>query len=166
MLFLSVSSKLLVISRLLYKALHSIGINKDIENKHIDMILDFVQSGQNWKRLELPLKVSVYKEYDYLTILSKKKDAINLYEKHKLGTFNVEGFGKVTTKKVDKLEDDKNTFFYDPDKLPRDAIWRFRQNGDVFSKFGGGTKKLKDFLIDVKYPQRMRNILPVLASGN
>ena len=27
-------------------------------------------------------------------------------------------------------------------------------------------KKLKDFLIDVKYPQRMRNILPVLASGN
>ena len=27
-------------------------------------------------------------------------------------------------------------------------------------------KKLKDFLIDVKYPQRMRNIFPVLASGN
>ena len=73
---------MLVISRLLYKALHSIGINKDIENKHIDMILDFMQSGQNGKRLELPLKVSVYKEYDYLTILSKKKAAINLYEKH------------------------------------------------------------------------------------
>lgn len=155
-----------ITSRLLYKALHSIGINKDIENKHIDMILDFVQSGQNGKRLELPLKVSVYKEYDYLTILSKQKEVPHLYEKHKLGTFAVDGFGRITTKKVDALDNDPNALFYDPDKLPKDAAWRFRQNGDVFSKFGGGTKKLKDYLIDIKYPQRMRSVLPVLASDN
>ena len=130
------------------------------------MILDFVQSGQNGKRLELPLKVSVYKEYDYLTILSKQKEVPHLYEKHKRGTCAVDGFGRITTKKVDALDNDQNTLFYDPDKLPKDAVWRFRQNGDVFSKFGGGTKKLKDYLIDIKYPQRMRSVLPVLASDN
>ena len=35
----------------------------------------------------------------------------------------------------------------------------------MFQKFGGGTKKLKDFLIDKKIPQRERDLLPVLACG-
>ena len=101
-----------------------------------------------------------------MTILSKQKEVPHLYEKHRLGTFAVDGFGRITTKKVDALDNDQNTLFYDPDKLPKYAVWRFRQNGDVFSKFGGGTKKLKDYLIDIKYPQRMRSVLPVLASDN
>ena len=36
----------------------------------------------------------------------------------------------------------------------------------MFEKFGGGTKKLKDYFIDKKIPARIRNIVPVLASGN
>ena len=56
--------------------------------------------------------------------------------------------------------------YIDYKKVPRDAIWRFRQNGDVFEKFGGGTKKLKSYLIDKKIPQRERANIPVLASGN
>ena len=51
-------------------------------------------------------------------------------------------------------------------KVPKDAIWRFRQEGDMFTKFGGGTKKLKSFMIDKKIPLRLRDITPVLASGN
>ena len=84
-----------ITSRLLYKALRSIGVQKDIESKHIDMILNFVKNGQNGKRLELPLKVSVHKEYDYLTLLCKQNKTTKLYEKHKLGSFCVDGFGKV-----------------------------------------------------------------------
>ena len=62
-----------VTSRMIYKAMRLIGVNKDIENKHIDLILKFVQNSQNGKKLELPLKVCVYKEYDYLTIMNKQK---------------------------------------------------------------------------------------------
>ncbi len=51
-------------------------------------------------------------------------------------------------------------------KIPKDAVWRFRQDGDVFTKFGGGTKKLKSFLIDKKIPLRERDNIPVLVSGN
>ena len=50
--------------------------------------------------------------------------------------------------------------------MPKDAVWRFRQNGDIFEKFGGGTKKLKSYLIDQKYPKRLRDNLPVLACDN
>jgi len=46
-------------------------------------------------------------------------------------------------------------------------VWRFRQEGDTFSPLGlGGTKKLKDYFIDKKIPQRMRNDIPVLAVGS
>ena len=42
----------------------------------------------------------------------------------------------------------------------------FRRDGDEFEKFGGGTKSLSDYLIDKKVPVRLRNLTPVLASGN
>jgi tRNA(Ile)-lysidine synthetase-like protein len=51
-------------------------------------------------------------------------------------------------------------------KLPKDAVWRFRKDGDIFEKFGGGTKSLSDYLIDKKVPVRLRSITPVLAKGN
>ena len=54
---------------------------------------------------------------------------------------------------------------FDGDKLPAGAVFRLRKEGDVFQQFGGGTKKLKDFLIDKKLPQRERDLLPVLACG-
>ena len=51
-------------------------------------------------------------------------------------------------------------------KRQKEARWRYREDGDVFEKFGGGTKKLKSFLIDKKIPVRLRDFIPVLAVGN
>ena len=50
--------------------------------------------------------------------------------------------------------------------MTKDAKWRYREDGDIFEKFGGGTKKLKSYLIDKKVPVRLRDFIPVLASGN
>ena len=61
---------------------------------------------------------------------------------------------------------DENALYFDYRKVPKDARWRYREDGDVFEKFGGGTKKLKSFLIDKKIPVRLRDYIPVLASGN
>ena len=47
---------------------------------------------------------------------------------------------------------------------PRGCLLRPRRAGDTFTKFGGGTKKLKDWLIDRKIPRRLRD-LPVIACG-
>ena len=155
-----------ITSRLLYYAMHAIGISKDIENKHIDILLNFVKTKQNGKKIQLPLSLCAYIEYDYLTMASKQKQTKQLNQKHKLGSFKVENFGEITVKSIRKSDVNNANLCYDPTKLPNDVIWRYRQDGDIFSKFGGGTKKLKDYLIDIKYPQRLRNTLPVLASRN
>ena len=53
----------------------------------------------------------------------------------------------------------------DAGKLPEGCVLRTRREGDVIRKFGGGTKKLKDYLIDKKIARRERDFLPVLACG-
>ena len=50
-------------------------------------------------------------------------------------------------------------------KLPDGAVIRPRREGDVFKKFGGGTKKLKEFFIDRKIPARHRSSYPLIAAG-
>lgn len=49
--------------------------------------------------------------------------------------------------------------------LPEGCLLRTRQRGDFFQKFGGGTKKLKDFFIDRKLPRPLRDRLPLLVCG-
>ena len=54
----------------------------------------------------------------------------------------------------------------DANLIPKDAVWRTRQNKDSFTKFGSGTKPLKSYFIDKKIPNRLRDYIPVLALGN
>ncbi len=60
----------------------------------------------------------------------------------------------------------KKTLFMDADKIPGGAMVRFKRAGDVFERFGGNTKKLGDYLTDIKLPQRLRDRVPVIASGS
>ena len=55
---------------------------------------------------------------------------------------------------------------FDYDKIPNGAVLRLKREGDVFTKFGGGSKSLKKYLIDKKIPQRLRRGLVLVASGN
>ncbi|MBQ3066978.1 MAG: tRNA lysidine(34) synthetase TilS [Clostridia bacterium] len=55
---------------------------------------------------------------------------------------------------------------FDLAKIPQTAVFRTPQSGDVFTKFGGGTKPLNKYLIDKKIPQRQRQNLVVVADGN
>lgn len=155
-----------IITRILFKAFKSIGITKDIERKHLDMILDLAQNLENGKKVSLPFNATAVKEYYYISITNKNKEEMVLNEPFKCDEFDVEGFGKVITKRVKDFEPKDGALFLDYRKVPKTAIWRFRKDGDVFEKFGGGTKKLKSYLIDKKIPLRQRNLLPVLADGN
>ena len=60
----------------------------------------------------------------------------------------------------------KDGFYADADKIPQTAVIRTKRCGDKFTKFGGGTKKLNDYLTDKKIPQRIRNNLAVIADEN
>ena len=154
-----------VISRIIFKALHGIGINVDIERKHIDLIIELAKC-ENGKKINLPLGVSAHKEYEYITLTRKKLQKVDFFAELKCGEIDVPNFGKIITKRVKDFDYKPNVIYIDQKKVPKGAIWRYRKEGDVIEKFGGGTKKLKSFLIDKKIPQRERDFIPVLAFGN
>ena len=54
----------------------------------------------------------------------------------------------------------------DGDKIPRDAVVRQRNDGDVFKRVNGKTKLLSDFLNDKKLSKPDKDSLLVLANGN
>lgn len=65
------------------------------------------------------------------------------------------------------LEKDKiKALKFDADKIPANAVVRFMQAGDKFTKFGGGTKNLGDYFTDKKIPVRFRGQIPLVASGS
>lgn len=154
-----------IVSRLIFKAFKGIGIGKDIERKHISLITSLALNGENGSRVFLPFEAIAVKEYDYLTIYNRHVEEVVFEEHFGLGSFDVPNFGKVTIKRV-KDFDCSDGLILDYRKVPKDAVWRFRKEGDVFTKFGGGSKKLKSFMIDKKIPSRLRDYIPVLASGN
>jgi tRNA(Ile)-lysidine synthase len=54
----------------------------------------------------------------------------------------------------------------DGDKIPATAVYRFREEGDVIQRFGGGTKTLKKFFNEEKTPVAEREYLPLIAEEN
>ena len=156
-----------VYSRMVFKVLSLIGVKADIERKHIEMIKELATEHENGKKIKLPCDVTVSKEYNYLTFENNYVEKPTLSKPLKCGEFEIESLGKLCVKraKTDKMNDEKALYF-DYRKIPKEARWRYREEGDVFTKFGGGTKKLKSFLIDKKVPARVRDYLPVLAYEN
>ncbi|MDR0462572.1 MAG: tRNA lysidine(34) synthetase TilS [Christensenellaceae bacterium] len=157
-----------MISRILLAALGMLDAREDIEKKHIDMILTLAASGENGSRLDLPNGLYAIKEYEYMAIVRRVASANdNKVYSFKVGKTNFSGFGTIIVTKTISHKDalSRGLMVIDVDKLPRAAKWRTRREGDVFTKFGGGSKTLNAFFIDKKIPARLRDKLPVLAFG-
>lgn len=152
--------------RLILKALKIIGMSTNIENKHLKLIKNMAMEAENGTKISLPNGLSVIKEYSYITFTNRNMKATNKTYNFTKGKLDISQFGLIETFVTRKFDLGVYTHLIDASKLPKDAIWRFRRDGDEFEKFGGGTKSLSDYLIDKKVPVRLRNLTPVLASGN
>lgn len=155
-----------IINRIIFKAVKSIGITQDVERRHISLIKELALKGENGKKIALPFEAVAIKEYDYLTICNKHIEKAIFEQTFKCGEFEVPTFGKLIVKRVKDFVTKPGQLLLDYRLVPKGAIWRFRQEGDIFTKFGGGSKKLKSYMIDKKIPQRKRDTIPVLAYGN
>ena len=135
-----------IYSRIVFKALALIGVTKDIERKHIEMIKDLATSMENGKKIRLPYDIVVSKEYDYLTFENNYVEKPQLSKTLKCEEFEAPNYGNIVIKRVktDKMNE-AGALYFDYRKVPKTARWRYREDGDVFEKFGGGTKKLKSF---------------------
>ena len=156
-----------VVNRILMKVVSRFA-KQDIERKHLKLIREFAIEANNGNIISLPFKVKVLKEYDYIVIGYIKKKEISGEYSFRSGKLKIDGYGIIRSTISKVLTEPKiHQHIIDADRLPTTAKWRFRQEGDVFAPLGlGGTKKLKDYFIDKKIPQRMRDFIPVLAVEN
>jgi len=156
------------IMRLLLDCFVKLGVEQDIEKKHIDMIYDFAFNSENGAKLDMPSNVVIHKEYEYITMaLDKPKLAVTTVWPFKKGIINFEDYGSIKVKKTNIREPVAGALLVDADKIPQNAEWRLRKDGDYIEKFGGaGTAKVKKYLSDKKVPARLREVLPMLAVDN
>lgn len=150
-----------VFLRCMFKATAYLGVHTDIESKHVNDVFALYDK-QSGCKIDLPYNLRAYRDYEGVTIM-------HWQEKEKLVEevdFELEPtmFGDKMVEITNALPEDG--LYFDGDKLPDGCVIRRRKSGDMFTKFGGGTKKLKEFLIDKKIPSRERDELILVAKDN
>lgn len=158
------------------KCMRAAGAPRDIGEVHLDELNAF-RTAQNGSRLNMPYGITVYKEYDSLYFKKQVDNNAgndNIVAKEALIAFSVPlkcRFGEKSLK-IERYNGDifsvadAFSLVFDASKIPADAVIRTRREGDIIRKFGGGTKSLGDFYTDKKVPARIRDTLPVIASGS
>lgn len=155
-----------VTNRVVIKAFEAIDAAYNLERVHINMVKDLAK-GENGRRINLPNSVIAIKEYEYVTLIKKEKQVIAGEYPFKTGVTNFADLTSIVVKKSKDKQIEKGKLLIDSKKLPKDVVWRTMKKGDMFTKFGGGgSKALRSFLIDRKIPARVRQEIPVLASGS
>ena len=147
--------------RTIIKVFNRLGVHKDIEKTHVEALID-LSCGVGGRQVNLPFGLTAYCDYDYVTVEQTKTVESVEFEITLTSGKIVTPAGVV---EISKTPSD-GALMFDYDKLPKDSVLRLKRQGDVFTKFGGGSKSLKKYLIDKKVPQRFRNGLILIACGN
>jgi tRNA(Ile)-lysidine synthase len=159
-IYLSASTPNALFSRAVILALSKLGVKKDYEYVHV-LQVENLKSLQSGAVVTLPKGVTATKEYGDIVFSSEQAEKSSLeipFSVSKIGFENKTIL--ITSENIDKPY-----LLFDGDKIPKNSVIRTRREGDVFTKFGGGTKKLKEYLIDKKIPLSERDELIVIASG-
>ena len=154
--------------RILTKVFNRLGVFYDIEKTHFDAIVD-IASKVGGKRVNLPFNYVAINDYEHVTICLDEKSSIQ-QESDTTQTVCIPFAVGATVTPLGMVEVSQeplpDSLRIDVDKIPKTAVFRTRKQGDVFTKFGGGTKTLREYLIDKKIPQRERDKLLLVADGN
>ena len=135
----------------------------DFESKHICSIIE-LSKKENGKSVNLVGGLVAINEYDRVTLYIDDGETLPDEIDFDIGFYSFgEGFVSVFPTSTDI---ESGVIKIDCDKVPSGAIIRTKRTGDTFRKFGGQSKKLKDYLIDKKIPVRNRDKLPLLCYNN
>lgn len=136
-------------SRACIGAMKRMGIERDYTSVHVAELASL--SGlQNGRTCSLPCGVQATKEGGRIVLYRPRQGAEDLLLSIQEGEY----CGEERVLKVDL------------DAFPEGCVVRTRQEGDFIVPFGGGKKKLKDFLTDKKIPARKGWRLPLIACGS
>ena len=161
---------------------------KDIGSRHIQDILELMEKNGT-KRIALPGKLEVVKEYDTLWIkLQKKSNSEDKREGNNTKTVSVKAeemqelmpgesyllndgsileISLINVEDFKGIEEKKYTKYFDYDKINSCLMLRFRQSGDYLTINDSGQKKsLKEYFINEKVPAVIRSEIPLIVEGN
>lgn len=159
---IAIPCHLAIFSRAVIKALKLLGVEKDWESVHIESAYSLTQA-KNGAKASLLNGITAVKEYDHIAFYRqtpKNSDVLPFKE----GVYSIDG--QTVSIEESQPQDLKNGLYGDETKIPTSAVIRTRRDGDYFTKFGGGTKSLSDYLTDKKIPLRLRDQLVLVADGN
>ena len=147
-------------------ALRHFGVEKDYTLQNLRDICDIAE-GENGKAADLPQGIVARREYGAVSFYRKEPPRTAPEYPFGEGEF---AFGKLCVRVVQgkhpaESSSLRRTLYIDGARLPENCVLRTRKEGDVFQKFGSGTKKLKEYFIDEKIPQRLRGGIPLVACG-
>ena len=156
------------------------GKQKDFTRIHVEAVQELWNRKVGARR-DLPYGMQAIRTYDgiYLerkaekceTRDSEKNEGIQI-NVHSEGTESFQ-IGELTltvsrtARDFGEIPEKKYTKWFDYDRIKQTLVIRHRQPGDRICLFdGGGSKKLKDYLIDRKIPAQKRDQLWLLADGS
>ncbi len=149
-------------------AMKYLGIEKDYTTAHLDALY-YLQRKERGAKISLPQNIQAEKTSNALIFYERKEEIfepLSAIEK-----FSEKGFdgGRYEVKCFFAPVEEKNEFKIlriDMDKIPKTAVFRFREEGDEIERFGGGRKTLKKFFNEEKTPVEERGYLPLIAEPN
>lgn len=149
--------------RALRKVFRRLGVFYDIERTHIEALIALSKVGGG-KRVSLPFGYTAVNDYGYVTVTAAEDEQTQEFEfPFRIGE-TVTPCGTVAV--ADGPPQTGRFLRFDINAIPQNAVIRSKRQGDVFTKFGGGSKPLRKYLIDIKIPRRKRDLLPIVASGS
>ena len=150
------------------------GSLQGISEAQISGVLNLFLLSETGKSIDLSNDIVAKTSYEDLIIEKRREREENsyLYNLSLSGINNFELLGYSFDIEVlyrDEnfvMDKNKNTRYFDLDKVEGDLKVRNRLNGDKFVPFGmKGTKKLKDYFIDEKVPKDLRDSIPLVVDN-
>jgi tRNA(Ile)-lysidine synthase len=156
------------------------GKQKDLESKHVEAVLSLLDK-QVGRRINLPYGMIAEREYDDIKLFCELDPEGETSLKEKMRPIEVMIPGKIfipQNRKIleTKLVNYKNSEpipksscakWFDYDKIENAVEIRTRKEGDYIQiNASGGKKKLKNYFIDHKIPQKLRDDQILVTDGN
>ena len=140
--------------------------NSDIvSNKHVNNIINLINSPKRNATLNMPQNVIIKKEYNKL-IFNKVK-TVNIKESYKIKfnkEFNSNDF--CITEITESSEDGNNICRLNSEEIYLPLYIRNKKNGDYIEVRGlNGSKKIKEIFIEKKIPLDRRHTYPILVDA-
>ena len=148
----------------------------EVSFNHSESMLQLSESQAPSRQLNLPNNLEFVRAYNHLIVQPAAKEigefeyAVLVPGKNDFPALNAVMTATIVEASSDKISRKpmgKFQAMFDVDQIHTPLKIRSRRAGDRFQPYGmDGTKKVKDFLIDAKVPQRLRRHTPILVTGD